>query len=393
MNKQFSLATLAVSYGLSLGIFILLCPEGETWQGLVFQVIVLVLASEAWNFLWWLPSLFLMFRAAKQLEEEKRYGKIAKLTSPILLVVPLLIYLAMMGLNTILPSGSNFAEVCGFADIMALFKASYASVALLFVAALLFPLFPFSFTNFWECLNWDSPIRADRGMVDAPQPATTAAELPEAGHDALPQHHSSFYEQNMAILKSLLQEKEELVYATAPQFELLWRRSGKGLVNTVICTVTFAAGLGGLAGLAQATGSSMRLFCGILAFLGLLMSVLSYSASRKEKKRIATCDYFLTTKRFCRLNAIDKPISIFWEKDKPKVSLSLIPGSDVGNIHIAPTNDLISRLFTMFGGDSYTTKSEKQGELDGMECIASCVHIHALVQQLNTQPPAEDSLS
>lgn len=123
------------------------------------------------------------------------------------------------------------------------------------------------------------------------------------------------------------------------------------------------------------------------------MSVLSYSASRKEKKRIATCDYFLTTKRFCRLNAIDKPISIFWEKDKPKVSLSLIPGTDVGNIHIAPTNDLISRLFTMFGGDSYTTKSEKLGELDGMECIASCVHIHALVQQLNTQPPAEDSLS
>lgn len=116
MNKQFSLATLAVSYGLSLGIFILLCPEGETWQGLVFQVIVLVLASEAWNFLWWLPSLFLMFRAAKQLEEEKRYGKIAKLTSPILLVVPLLIYLAMMGLNTILPSGSNCRSMrfCGY---------------------------------------------------------------------------------------------------------------------------------------------------------------------------------------------------------------------------------------------------------------------------------------
>lgn len=170
MNKPFSLTTLVVSYGLALGLFALLCPEGEMAQGLVFQVIVLVLASEAWNFLWWLPSLFLMFRAAKQLEEEKRYGKIAKLTSPILLVVPLLIYLAMMGLNTILPSGSNFAEVCGFADIMALFKASYASVALLFVAALLFPLFPFSFTNFWECLNWDSPIRADRGMVDAPNP-------------------------------------------------------------------------------------------------------------------------------------------------------------------------------------------------------------------------------
>lgn len=383
MNKPFSLTTLLVSYGLALGLFALLCPEGDMQQGLVFQVIVLVLASEAWNFLWWLPSLFLMSREAKQQKEEKRYGKLAKLTSPILLVVPPLLYLAMAGLRMALP------EVCGFADIGALFKASYASIVLLFGAALFFPLFPFSFTNFWEYFHWDSPLSADRGMVDAPQPATAAAEVPSTTHDALPQQHSAAYAQNLATLQSLMQEGEELVYATAPQVELLWRRSGKGAVSTAVCLVTLAVGLGGLVGLTQATDSSMRLFCGGLALLGLVMGVWSYRAIRTEKKRLATCDYFLTTKRFCRLNATDKPKSIFWEKDKPSISLSQIPGTDVGNIHISPTSGFVSRLMTTFGGDSYSKKSEKQGELEGMEYVASCVSIHALVQQLNTPSSVE----
>ncbi len=383
MNKPFSLTTLVVSYGLALGLFALLCPEGEMQQGLVFQVIVLVLASEAWNFLWWLPSLFLMSREAKQQKEEKRYGKLAKLTSPILLVVPPLLYLAMAGLRMALP------EACGFADIGALFKASYASVVLLFVAAVFFPLFPFSFTNFWEYFHWDSPLSADRGMVDAPQPATAAAEVPSTTHDALQQHHSTFYEQNLATLRTLLQEGEELVYATAPQVELLWRRSGKGAVSTAVCLVTLAVGLGGLVGLTQVTDSSLRLFCGVLALLGLVMGVWSYRAIRTEKKRLATCDYFLTTKRFCRLNATDKPKSIFWEKDKPSISLSQIPGTDVGNIHISPTSGFVSRLMTTFGGDSFSKKSEKQGESEGMEYVASCVSIHALVQQLNTPSSVE----
>lgn len=390
MNKPFSLTTLLVSYGLSLGLFALLCPAGEMQQGLVFQVIVLVIASEAWNFLWWLPSLFLMFREAKQQKEEKRYGNIAKLTSPILLVVPPLLYLTMAGLSMVLPSGS-LAEVCGFADMGALFKASYASVVLLFVAALFFPLFPFSFTNFGEYFHWDSPLSADRGMVDAPQPASAAAEVPSTTHDALPQHHSASYAQNLAILRTLLQEGEELVYATAPQVELLWRRSGKGAVSTAVCLVTLAVGLGGLVGLTQVTDSSLRLFCGVLALLGLVMGVWSYRAIRTEKKRLATCDYFLTTKRFCRLNATDKPKSIFWEKDKPSISLSQIPGTDVGNIHISPTSGFISRFFSTLGGDSATQKSEKQGESDGMEYIAACVRVHALVQQLNTQSSVEDS--
>ncbi len=354
-------------------------------QGLVFQVIVLVLASEAWNFLLWLPSLFLMFREAKQQKEEKRYTKLAKLTSPIMLGVPPLLYLAMAGLRMALP------EACGFADIGALFKASYASVVLLFGAALFFPLFPFSFTNFWEYFHWDSPLRADRGMVDAPQPAAEAAEVPGTTHDALPQYHSAYYAHNLATLRSLMQEGEELVYATAPQFELLWRRSGKEAVSTAVCLVTLAVGLGGLVGLAQATDSSLRLFCGGLALLGLGMGVGSYRAIRTEKKRLSTCDYFLTTKRFCRLNATDMPRSIFWEKDKPSVSLSQIPGTDVGNIHISPTSGFVSRLLTTFGGDSFSKKSEKQGELDGMEYIAACVPVHALVQQLNTPSAAEDS--
>lgn len=388
MNKSFSLTTLVVSYGLALGLFALLCPAGELQQGLVFQVIVLVLASEAWNFLWWLPSLFLMFREAKQQKEEKRYTKMAKLTSPILLVVPPLLYLAMAGLSMVLPSGS-LAEACGFADMGALFKASYASVVLLFVAALFFPLFPFSFTNFGEYFHWDSPLRADRGMVDAPQPAAADAEVSGTTHDALPQHHSVSYAQNLATLQSLMQEGEELVYATAPQVELLWRRSGKGAVSTAVCLVTLAVGLGGLVGLTQVTDSSLRLFCGVLALLGLVMGVWSYRAIRTEKKRLATCDYFLTTKRFCRLNATDKPKSIFWEKDKPNISLSQIPGTDVGNIHISPTSGFVSRLMTTFGGDSFSKKSEKQGELEGMEYIAACVPVHALVQQLNTPSSVE----
>lgn len=381
MNKPFSLTTLVASYGAALGLFALLCPAGEMQQGLVFQVIVLLLASEAWNFLWWLPSLVLMYREAKQQKAEKRYGKAAKLTSPILLVVPPLIYLAMAGLN--------MAEACGFTDIGALFKASYASVVLLFAAAIFFPLFPFSFSNFWEYVNQDSPLSADRGMVDAPQPATAAAEGAATTHDTLPQHHSAYYGQNLATLRSLLQEGEELVYATAPQVELLWRRSGKGTVSTAVCIVALAVGLGGLVGLVQGTDSSVRLFCGMIAFLGAVMGVWSSRAIRTEKKRLTTCDYFLTTKRFCRLNAVDKPKNIFWEKDKPKVSLSQIPGTDVGNIHISPTSGFVSRLFTKFGGDSSTKKSEKQGELDGMEYIASCVPVHALVQQLNTPPSAE----
>lgn len=384
MNKPFSLTILVGSYGLALGLFALLCPEGEMQQGVVFQAIVLVLASEAWNFLWWLPSLFLMLREAKQQKEEKRYAKIAKLTSPILLVVPPLIYLAMAGLNMVLPPGS-IAEACGFADIGALFKASYASVVLLFVAAIFFPLFPFSFTNFWEYFNWDSPLCANRGMVDAPHPAAATAEVSGAKYDALPQHHSAYYEQNLATLRSLLQDGEELVYATAPQSELLWRRSGKGPISIAICLVSLAVGLGGLVGLSLVTDSSMRLFCAGIVFMGLVMGVWSYRAVRTEKKRFETCDYFLTTKRFCRLNAIDKPKSIFWEKDKPKISLSQIPGTDFGNIHISPTSDLISRIFTTFGGDSFTKKSEKQGELDGLEYIASCTSIYALVQQLNTR--------
>ena len=360
-------------------------------QGLVFQVVVLVFASEAWNFLWWLPSLVLMFREVKQNKEEKRYGKIAKLTSPILLVAPLLIYLAMLGLNMVPPAG-NFAEVCGFADLVALFKASYASVVLLFVAALLFPLFPFSLTNFLEYFNWKQQLSADRGMVDEPQDAARPTELPDSNFAELPQHHSSFYEQNLVTLKSLLQEKEELVYATAPQADLLWRRSGK-VVNALVCAVPLAVGLGGFVGLAQVTDSSMRLFCGGLALMGLLLSVCLYRAYRRAKRRIATCDYFLTTKRFCRLNAIDKPKIVFWEKDKPKVSLSRIPGTRTGNIHISPTSGLISRFLTKIAGDTYTQKSEKQGELDGMECIAYCVPIYALVQQLNTLPAAADSQS
>lgn len=380
MNKPFSLTTLVVSYGLALGLFALLCPGGDMPQGLVFQVIVLVLASEAWNLLWWLPSLFLMFREAKQQKEEKRYGNMAKRTSPILLVVPPLLYLAMAGLRMALP------EAYGFADIGALFKASYASVVLLFGAALFFPLFPFSFTNFGEYFHWDSPLRADHGMVDAPQPA---AEVPGTTHDALPQHHSSFYAHNLATLRPLLQEGEELVYATAPQVELLWRRSGKGAVSTAVCLVTLAVGLGGLVGLTQATESSPRLFCGGLALLGAVMGVWSYRAIRTEKKRLATCDYFLTSKRFCRLNATDKPRSIFWEKDKPSISLSQIPGTDIGNIHISPTSGFVSRLMTTFGGDSFSKKSEKQGETEGMEYVASCVSIHALVQQLNTPSSVE----
>lgn len=387
MNKQFSLTTLLVSYGMALGLFALQCPAGEMQQGLVFQVAVLVIASEAWNILWWLPSLFLMFREAKQKKEERRYGRIAKLTSPILLVVPLLIYLAMTGLNMIPPAGS-FAAACGFGDMGALFKASYASVALLFGAALFFPLYPFSLTHFME--PWNMKLNADRGMEDAPRDDHPAAEQPDTALAELPQHHSPAYEQNLATLKELLQEEEVLVYATAPQDKLLWRRSGKGITSTVICTATLAAGLVGLVGLTQVADGTMRLYCGALAFMGLLMSGWVYRASRGARRRIETCDYFLTNKRFCRINAYDKPKNIFWEKDKPKLSLSRIPGTDTGNIHISPTSGLISRFVTMIGGDACTQKSERQGELDGMEYIAHCTTIYALVQQLNT-PPADDA--
>lgn len=246
---------------------------------------------------------------------------------------------------------------------------------------------------FWEHLNWEQSLCADRGMVDASHTDLTAAELPDTNLADLPQRHSVSYTQNLKTLKTLLQEKEELVYATAPQVELLWRRSGKRLINTVACTATLASGIGGLVGLTQVTDGSLRLYCGILAFLGLLMSVLFFLASRSAKKRIETCDYFLTTKRFCRLNALDKPKNIFWEKDKPKVSLSRLPGTDTGNIHISPTSDLVLRLMTKLVGDTYTQKSEKQGELDGMEYIAHCEPIYALVQRLNTLPPADDSKS
>ena len=69
---------------------------------------------------------------------------------------------------------------------------------------------------------------------------------------------------------------------------------------------------------------------------------------------------------------------------------SRIPGTDTGNIHISPTSGLISRFVTMIGGEACTQKSERQGELDGMEYIAHCTPIYALVQQLNT-PPADDA--
>jgi len=390
MSRSFTLTSLLVSYASALGLFALLCPEGEMWQGLVFQVVVLLLASEVWNSLWWIPSLILMFREAKHKKEEKRYGKIAKLTSPVLLVVPLLIYLAMTGLNMISQPG-NFAEACGFADMAALFKASYASVVLLFAAALFFPLFPFSLTNFLEIPDWVLRLGADRGTVDAPPAAPPSVELPQTNLAELPQHHSSSYERNLATMKTLLQEGEELVYATAPQVGLLWQRSGKRTVSTVVCTATLIAGLGGLIGLTQVTESSMRLFCGLLAFLGLLMCVLSFRAFRSEKKRLETCDYFLTTKRFCRLNAHDKQKNIFWEKDKPKISLSLVPGTDAGNIHISPTSDLLSRLFTKLGGEVDTQKSERQGELDGMEYVAHSAPIYTIVEQLNTPPSTEDT--
>lgn len=171
----------------------------------------------------------------------------------------------------------------------------------------------------------------------------------------------------------------------------MWQRSGRRTVGTAICTATLAAGLGGLVGLAQVTEGSMRIYCGLLVFLGLLMSACFFRAYRSDKKRRETCDYFLTSKRFCRLNALDKPKNIFWEKDKPKVSLSQVPGTDVGNIHISPTSDMVSRLFTKLGGDAYTQKSEKQGELDGMEYVANCVPIYNLVRQLNTPYPSEDT--
>lgn len=375
---------------LGTGFFALLCPEGEMQQGLMFQVVVLLLASEAWNFLWWLPSLFLMFREAKHKKEERRYGKIAKLTSPILLVVPPLIYLAVAGLN-MLPQPGSFAEACGFSDMATLFKASYASVALLFVAALFFPLFPFSLTNFWEYFNWSQPLGSDHGTIEVPHADLPSSELPRSSLANLPEHHSAAYAHNLATLKALLQEGESIVYATAPQVDLMWQRSGKGTVGTVVCTATLAAGLGGLIGLMQVTEGSMRIYCGLLAFMGLLASFCFFRAFRSDKKRRETCDYFLTTKRFCRLNAIDKPKNIFWEKDKPKVSLSHVPGTDAGNIHISPTSDLVSRLFSKLGGDTYTQKSEKQGELDGMEYVAHCVPIYALVQQLNTPHSAEDT--
>lgn len=41
MSKRFTLTTLLVSYASALGLFALLCPEGEMQQGLVFQVVVL----------------------------------------------------------------------------------------------------------------------------------------------------------------------------------------------------------------------------------------------------------------------------------------------------------------------------------------------------------------
>lgn len=384
MNRQFSLSLLVASYASALVFFVLLCPEGEIRQGLVFQVVVLLLASEAWNFLWWLPSLILIFKEAKHKGEEKRYGKIAKLTCPILLVAPLLIYLAMVGLN-MFPQPGSFAEACGFADMGAMFKASYASVVLLFFAALFFPVFPLSITNFWDYFNWFQPLGMDRGTVNAPDTDTHPSGLAETSLANLPQRHSASYEYNLATLRTLLQEGEELVYATAPEVELLWRHSGKRTVSMAVRAATLAAGLGGLIGLAQAPENSMRLFCGILAFLGLLMSFLSFYAYRNDKKRRETCDYFLTTKRFCRLNALDKPKNIFWVKDKPKVSLSHIPGTNVGNIHISPTSDLVSRLFTKLAGNAYTQKSETQGELDGMEFVAYCTQIYTVVRSLNNQ--------
>lgn len=390
MSRRFTLTTLLVSYASALGLFALLCPEGEMQQGLVFQVVVLLLASEVWNFLWWLPSLLLMFREAKRKKEERRYDKIAKLTSPVLLVVPLFVYLAMTGLNMI-PQPGSFAEACGFADMAALFKVSYASVVLLFAIALFFPLFPFSLTNFWEYFNWFQPLGSDCGMTGAQHADTPSAGLPQSSPANLPEHHSAAYGHNLATLKTLLQEGEELVCATAPQVGLMWQRSGRRTVGTAICTATLAAGLGGLVGLTQVSEGSMRIYCGLLAFLGLLMSACFFRAYRNDKKRRETCDYFLTTKRFCRLNALDKPKNIFWEKDKPKVSLSQVPGTDVGNIHISPTSDMVSRLFSKFGGDAYTQKSEKQGELDGMEYVANCVPIYNLVRQLNTPSPSGDA--
>lgn len=372
-----------------MGVFALLCPPGERLYGAVFQVVLLLLVSEAWHFLWFVPSAFLTLKSEKSRKDAARADSgakwiaIAKWTSPVVLVLPPLLYGIIALADTLFLSG-QLAEACGFAHWGSIFKASYASAVGLFAATLLFPVIPFSFTNFWEYYNWDSPLSADRGMVDVSQPASADAEAPCTTHDGLSQHHSAYYEQNLARLRSLLQEGEELVYATAPQVELLWRRPGKGAVSTAVCLVTLVVGLVGLVGVTQVADSSMRLFCGGIAFFGLVMGAWSYRAIRTEKKRLTTCDYFLTSERFCRLNSVDKPKNIFW-KDKPKLSLSRIPGSDIGNIHISPTTGIFSSVLTKLAGEPEVQKSQSHDDLDGMECVHDCQQIFNLANELLAQ--------
>lgn len=281
---------IAISQLLSLGVFAAtvaaLGPAQAEWKGLlIFQLIVLLLCDEAWQ--WCLAVPTLLGAVLSTLKNPRdttpaRPGKLTmRLSACVLLVLPHLLYALAYIIDQAL--GGKLSEQCGVEFGAALFAGSYAGMVALWLMAELWLCLPFSMGLLFE----NRLLSPEEHRQEPPPPSAVppSAEHPHGTDDMLPEHRQALANQ-LAAGEAVLSAMRPLLSATNryARRDVLW---GTACVPAVLLMLAMAAhGVSIYSSMSSPTGPLVIIItaCALALIFGCLAWHLLHSPQRWGNK-------------------------------------------------------------------------------------------------------------
>ncbi len=274
-----------------------------TTETLLFQLVAQWLVSELWFAAYLVPALLMQLFGRKGEERAAvRQRRAARWTSFCLLLIPAVLF----GILSLAESLSSNAlrHWLGLPLGGALYTCSFAGFLLLFILSLFTGAAPLSVQAALEQLLDDKVDEAREGIrAEAARSAlATPPPLPAAGScnfSGIPSRHSRLFEAHQRDVARMLQEGEQLLFATAPAGEV---PAGDEMQSYLFGGGFGAAGLFLLSNACslqrsgELSGLALWAFCimggaFLLAALPLLVTPL------RRRRRLRSIDYFITDRR------------------------------------------------------------------------------------------------
>ncbi len=353
---------LANAAAFALFVLVTACLGLCRWEVLTFQLVAQMLANELWMDVFVLPfsgqQLFGIDRS--KLAAPSRLRRMARLTCPLLFLLPLAVYVVMAFVNYW--GGGALAQSLQLPLNVTLFGPSLAAQALLVAAVLGWGCPPLSYRTVLEALTARREARlAAEGKLPPdkpiPPPPPTHGGVETLPHglpagvcpaDCLrsPQRCSPLHAAHLEAVRPKLREGERAVLSTAPAGVVeLPSSSNERFVGSLALCFAFLLLYTAVGLFEDDTTRTITRWAVLLLGLGLLpVSVAVLRAASRRQALLRYTDYILTNERLhiCCDGA--------WEA-VPLVSLEVLPdgnyGEGRGDVELCPEKGEETRLINV----------------------------------------------